>query len=52
MISIEDFCETRGESNDNDGWKMTKNRASFVSKLVMIGPTKNYYFWWVGGPVC
>jgi len=26
---------------------MAKNRDDFKIKLVMIGPLKNYEFWWV-----
>jgi len=31
---------------------MTENRGEFEIKWVMIGPLKNYNFWWVDKSVC
>jgi len=31
---------------------MVENRGDFEIKLVMIGPLKNYDFWWVDRAMC
>jgi len=47
-----ELCEKKGESLDSEGWKILENRAGFVIKLVIIGPLKNYNFWWVDRSLC
>ena len=46
------LCEKKGESLNSEGWKILENRASFVIKLVIISPLKNYDFWWIDSSVC
>jgi len=37
-----ELCEKKGEGLDSKGWKISQNRASFMIKLVIISPLKNY----------
>ena len=52
MIIDEELCEKKGESLDSEGWRISEYKARFVIKLLIIGPLKNYDFWWVDISVC